>query len=175
MNNRPCADAKNGFVPLGGMRAGKRDGPPMIPAFNEVESPIELGGLAINDTGGLTRRAPKLPLTFGFTWRKMGFTGQITRTGERLVLRLAADVAVVPFSAENTGKRRQLLSLLQIGGTGGTMLSLMLSPSNTLILLREIVLAPDAGLTADTLVTMTATSVLESAPHLDLMAQYGFV
>lgn len=147
----------------------------MIPAFSAVDNPIELGGLTIDDSGELIRREPKLPLSFGFVWREMGFQGEVTRVGERLVLRLTADVAVVPFSAENTGRRQQLLSLLQADSAGHNRLSLVLSPSNTLILLREIELATGAGLTAEALVTMTATAVLESAPHLDLMVEYGFV
>ena len=147
----------------------------MIHVLSEVRSPIELGGIAVNDSGGLTRCAPKLPLSFGFAWREMGFKGEVVRVGEKLVLRLSADVTIVPFSAENTGRRQQLLSLLQACGTEEAQPSLMLSPGNTLILLRKIELAPEAGLTADTLVTQTAAAVLESAPYLDLMVEYGFV
>jgi hypothetical protein len=147
----------------------------MIQVLSEVGRPIELGGLTVSGTGALSQCAPKLPLTFSFSWREMRFKGEVTRPAGKLALRLSADVAIVPFSAENTGRRQRLLSLLQAGGADGAQLSLVLSPTNTLFLLREIELAADTGLTADVLITQTATGVLESAPYLDLMVEAGFV
>ena len=146
----------------------------MLDVLRDVNEPVELRGLMVGDAGRLARCEPKLPIVFGFNWRDVRFQGEMDRADGRLTLRLSADVAVVPFSAEDMARRTQLLSLLKAGGDT-TRISLMLSPNNRLVLLRELQLPKASSLTAQTLVTQTATVLLHSAPYLDLMIEFGLV
>jgi hypothetical protein len=147
----------------------------MLEVLQDVTVPIELGGLVVSEAGGLARREPKLPLVFEFDWRDVRFQGEVARVESKLILRLVAKVTVVPFTAEDLMRRAKLLSLLKDGGDNAARTSLILSNNNALVLLREMPLPPGAGLTAQTLVTQTATALLSSAPHLDLMVEFGIV
>ena len=140
----------------------------MLDVLRDSNRPVELRGLMIGEAGRLARCKPKLPIVFGFNWRQVLFQGEVERAKDGLVLRLSADVAVVPFSAEDVTRRTQLLSLLKASG-GDMRDSLMLSPNNRLVLLRELKLPRDASLTAQTLVTQIATALLDSAPYLDYL------
>jgi hypothetical protein len=144
----------------------------MLDMLRDSNRPVELRGLMIGEAG-LARCEPKLPIVFGFNWRQVLFQGEVERAKDGLVLRLSAEVAVVPFSAEDVTRRAQLLSLLKAGGDMRD--SLMLSPNNRLVLLRELKLPRDASLTAQTLVTQIATALLDSAPYLDLMVEFGLL
>jgi hypothetical protein len=146
----------------------------MLEELRDSNRPVELRGLMIGEAGRLARCEPKLPIAFGFNWRRVLFQGEVERTKDGLVLRLSADVAVVPFSAEDVTRPAQLLSLLRPGGCGMRD-SLMPSPNNRRVLPRELKLPRDASLTAQTLVTQIATALLNSAPYLDLMVEFGLV
>ncbi len=145
----------------------------MKQVISEIQDPVEIGGIKINDAGEISRCAPDLPISFGFAWRGMTFDGEVAQANGALILRISTDVATVPFSAENTDRRQQLLSLLKASEAGPRRASIALSPNNRLVLLRDIELPRDAGLTATSLVSHAAIAVLESAPYLDLMAEQG--
>ncbi|MGD9538060.1 MAG: hypothetical protein AB7P52_10350 [Alphaproteobacteria bacterium] len=147
----------------------------MFDMLRDVNQPIELGSLTVGDAGHLVRGEPRLPIAFGFDWREVRFQGEVDRTEGGLLLRLSADMAVVPFSAEDTARRTELLSLLKAGGGHGAGICLSLSPNNRLVLSRELRLPKDASLTAQTLVTQTAAALLNSAHYLDLMVEFGLV
>ena len=146
----------------------------MLDVLRDSNRPVELRSLMIGAAGRFARCEPKLPIAFGFNWRQVRFQGEVERAKDCLVLRLSADVAVVPFSAEDVTRRAQLLSLLKAGG-GDMRDSLILSPNNRLVLLSELKLPKDASLTAQTLVTQIATALLNSAPYLDLMVEFGLI
>ncbi|MSO69006.1 MAG: hypothetical protein EXQ98_01800 [Alphaproteobacteria bacterium] len=145
----------------------------MSHGLTDVNAPIELGGVVIGADGELSRREPKFPIAFQFNWREMNFEGDVARVDGALVLKITADVATVPFSAEDAERRAQLLSLLRAGAPDSEEPLLVLSPSNVLTLRRQIELPRDVALTADRLIIETATAVLMSAPYLDLMANGG--
>jgi hypothetical protein len=147
----------------------------MLEVLHDVSVPVELGGLVVSESGGLARREPKLPLAFQFDWRDVRFQGEVARAEDRLILKLVANVTLVPFTAEDLPRRSKLLSLLKDGGDDAARISLMISRNNDMVLLREMPLPAGSGLTASTLVTQTAIALLNSAPYLDLMVEFGIV
>jgi hypothetical protein len=145
----------------------------MRQSLNVGDPPVELLGVVVDDAGGIGRRAPTLPLTFSFHWRGVKFQGEISNAGEQLALSVLANVAVVPFSAEDLTRRERLLALLQADAAAHAGAKLALSSDNRLTLNRELALPKGTKLTSDRLVSETAAAVLVSAPYLDLIAQEG--
>ncbi|HYM31791.1 MAG TPA: hypothetical protein VEU47_10850 [Candidatus Cybelea sp.] len=79
-----------------------------LPNLNQVLADAE---------AGLLQLMPKPPLNFGFQWSGVRFHGSVVADGGDLVLRIAGDLGVLPYTAEHKPKRERFLALVQQRGT----------------------------------------------------------
>lgn len=137
--------------------------------------PVELRGVTVGADGELERCAPNLPLRFGFEWQGTRFDGLVARESNQLVLSLSAALVQVPFSGENSGRRRDLLALAAATDDKPSGLALSVSKSGELQLKQQIAFGTETALTAMALVSETTAAVLSSAPVLDLIVESGLI
>ena len=77
----------------------------------------------IDAFGELMRRATKAPLSFGFVWHGMNFTGALEAIDGGMRLSLQSNLAQLPYSAEDAKSRGDLLAVVDIldGKTDGLL------------------------------------------------------
>ncbi len=121
--------------------------------------------------GELMRRAKQKPLSFSFVWRGSDFMGRVESISDGMRLSLRSDLAALPYSAENIAVRGDLLAVVDTYA-GGSEARLMVFHGRTIMLEHEIVLPESHGDTMATLVTHLTMLVLNTAPYLDLIAEF---
>lgn len=146
------------------------------PAIAEAEtgldkdSPVK-AALEGGAYGELMRRAKEQPLGFSFAWRGTDFKGTVENIGEDMRLSLRGDLAAIPYSAENSAARGDLLAVVDTCAGGGEA-KLMVFQGRTVMLEHEIALPESLDDTMANLITQLTMLVLNTAPYLDLIAKY---
>lgn len=143
----------------------------MLETLDAQAGPIGVKSVTVDENGALSKHAPQFPLNFDFEWRSSSFKGTVESTASGLTLTLATTLAEIPFTAEDAGRRSQLLA--QIGDDSHHASGLMVRDGNRVVFSRGIPLSEEDGLTADSLITDLAIMVLTAAPCLDAMAEFG--
>lgn len=121
--------------------------------------------------GELMRRTKRQPLSFSFVWRGTDFRGTIESIVDGMRLSLRSDLAALPYSAENPAARGDLLAVVDTCA-GGSAAKLVVFQGHTIMLEHEIELPESLGDTMTTLVTNLTMLVLNTAPYLDLIAEF---
>lgn len=146
------------------------------PAIAEAEtdpdkdSPVK-AALEGGAYGELMRRAKEQPLSFSFAWRGTDFKGTVENIGEDMRLSLRSDLATIPYSVENAAARGDLLAVVDTCA-GGSEAKLMVFQGRTVMLEHEIALPESLDDTMANLITQLTMLVLNTAPYLDLIADY---
>ncbi|MDP6474677.1 MAG: hypothetical protein QF449_11525 [Alphaproteobacteria bacterium] len=141
-----------------------------IDAIGEPHTPIELNSLEVDNSGIISQRAPKFPLSFSFIWRECKFEGCVDQKGGRLTLELDLKLGDVPYTAQDSerrGKWSAMISKTEHPESG----TLQIIRDSSAVLSKTIDLPEMNGFTADGFVTNTALMVLSLAPYLDLIAE----
>jgi len=128
--------------------------------------PLESGAY-----GELMRRAQRQALSFSFVWRGTDFRGTVESIGEGMRLSLRSDIAAIPYSAENPAARGGLLAVVDTYD-GGSEAKLTVVQGRMVMLEHEISLPKSHGDTMTNLVTQLTMLVLNTAPYLDLIAEF---
>ena len=132
---------------------------------------LDTAALEIGAYGELMRRATEKPLNFSFAWRGTHFNSVIESTGEGMRLSLSSDLAAIPFSVENAVARGELLAVGE-SFVGDNETKLTVIQGHTIKLDHEFTLPEAQSDTIASLVTQLTMLVLNSAPYLDLIAEY---
>ena len=143
-----------------------------IQGLREAGRELTPGEIALGQDGEIVRRRLDGPLSFSFTWRETKFTGRVELAGEKLRLRLLADLHVVPFTGEDAAKRDRLLALCarESCGRAGTLELL----NNHMISLGNDIEMPRSSRNLDTTIIEHITVlVLLAAPHIERLARLG--
>lgn len=121
--------------------------------------------------GELMRRAKQRPLSFSFVWRGGDFKGQVDSIDNGMRLSLRSELATVPYTAENIDVRGDLLAVVDTCA-GSSEAKLLVFQGRKIMLEHEIVMPEIHGDTMATLVTHLTMLVLNTAPYLDLIAEF---
>jgi hypothetical protein len=126
----------------------------------------------IDAFGELMRRATKAPLSFGFVWHGMNFTGALEAIDGGMRLSLQSNLAQLPYSAEDAKSRGDLLAVVDTldGKTDGL---LKLVQGQKIILENEIPMPRTSAGSISSVVANLALLVLNAAPYLDLIAEFA--
>ena len=106
----------------------------------------------------------KPPINLTFLWHGMHFTVRVKRVDQYFRLRLTGDIAVLPYSAENTIARSNLLRLADSASDCDAN-RFFVSPRQRVTYHAETTLSEP--LNRATVIGRTATMVLAAKPQLD--------
>ena len=128
------------------------------------------GEISLDKDGEIVRRKLDGPMSFSFRWHETVFNGRVEVAGDKLRLRLLADLQSVPYTSEDAAKRDRLLSLLAEKGCGRAGKLLLLN--NYMFSLANDIEMPRSSRSLDTtIVEHIAILVLLAAPHIERLAQ----
>jgi len=118
------------------------------------------------------RRATKAPLSFGFVWHGMDFSGSLEAINGGMRLSLQSNLAQLPYSAEDAKSRGDLLAVVDTldGNTDGL---LQVVQGQKIILENEIPMPRTSAGDISSVVANLALLVLNAAPYLDLIAEFA--
>ena len=132
---------------------------------------LETDAIKSGAYGELMRRARQQALVFSFAWRGTDFRGTVESIGESMRLSLRSDLAAIPYSAENPAARGGLLAVVDTYD-GGSEAKLTVVQGRMVMLEHEIPLPKSHGDTMANLITQLTMLVLNTAPYLDLIAEF---
>lgn len=127
---------------------------------------------SIDTYGELLRRAMDAPLTFIFTWHDRDFKGTFEAIDGGMRLSLQSDLATVPYSAEDSVARGDLLAVVD-SWDGHADGKLRVVQGQRIVLENDIPMPRTPDGTISSVVTNLALLVLYAAPYLDLIAEYA--
>ena len=140
--------------------------------LDEAGNELSLGEIALGQDGELVRRGLECPITFQFNWRETTFNGRVEQAGDKLCLRLLADLHVVPFTSEDIAKRDRLLALCaQVDCGRAGKLELL---NNHMISFGNDIEMPRSSRNLDiTIIEHITILVLLAAPHIERLDRLG--
>jgi hypothetical protein len=141
------------------------------PAMAEVEADSEKTRFETGAYGELMRRAKEKPLGFTFDWRGSNFKGKVESIEDGMRLSLRSALAAIPYSAEDADSRGDLLAVVDTCSTG-VEAKLTVYQGRSIMIEHEIDLPPCDGDTMATIVTQLTMLVMNTAPYLDLIAEF---
>jgi hypothetical protein len=135
-------------------------------SISERAEGVELHSLRFKVNGGFEIEAPKLPMSFRFAWHEQTFEGDLEQRNEGIVLRLRADIGILPYTSEDPAARRQLIEEVSASGTRPTG-RLELVDNHHLHWRHEVQLPTPKSLTIKTILTNIAVLILLARPYFD--------
>ena len=127
--------------------------------------PGPLGQALERATAALSDTSLRLPIGFHFIWRDVRFHGRVRQVERRVTLQLLADLAQIPFTAEDPTRRHKGLAL----GRAGTRLrhgALEVAAGSRLVHVSEVEVACPA--TGSGVVATAVQAALRARPYLNL-------
>ena len=141
------------------------------PAIADGETPGEQTRFEAGAFGELMRRAKEKPLNFTFDWRGSNFKGTVESIEDGMRLSLSSALAAIPYSAEDADSRGDLLAVVDTCSTG-VEAKLTVYQGRSIMIEHKIDLPPCQGDTMATIVTQLTMLVMNTAPYLDLIAEF---
>lgn len=130
--------------------------------------PERLDALLERVDRGITRLRPKPPLAFRFSWRGLRFEAHGQARGSHMVLELGAELATVPFSAEDPLARARLYQLMARFGDGKDC---PLTLTRHSAIRYQGTVAIDLPLTATAVMADTVALLLRARPYVELVEE----
>ncbi len=137
-------------------------------SISERSEGVELHSLRFRANDGFEIEAPKLPMNLRFAWHERTFEGELERRDEGIVLRLRADIGILPYTSEDPATRRQLIEEMNASDTRPTG-RLELVDNHRIHWSHEVQLPKPKSLTVKTVLTNIAVLILLARPYFDAM------
>lgn len=140
------------------------------PPAASVGDGLNIDAMAPNAYCELQRRVADKPLRFSFTWRETEFRATVEAGEDGLRLTLQNDLAPLPYSAEDKGRRDNLLAVVDTLN-GDSTGKLKVVRGRDIVLEAGIELPQESGNTVNNIISTLTVLVLRAAPHLDFLAE----
>ncbi len=133
---------------------------------------MSVGSVRVREDGTLATRPLPLPVRFSFAWRDAAFIGTVKEADGHLLLGLETDIGALPFTAEDSARRRHLLSVIA-DAKSGPWGQIDVIDGRIAVVTRDLPVAEGPQVSVKALITSVAVAVLSAAPCLDFLAGRG--